>query len=471
MVSILDGNNLDDFIDTAEMEGNDFEVKRVHQNHAFLMEATTHRAIQTLSFSAFGHEQLSIPRKPAWTKTMTAEEVDRNEKNAFLQWRRDIAAVESNDDYTKKVTPFEKNLEVWRQLWRVCERSDLVIQIVDARNPLLYYTRDLMKYVSELQPAKKMILLVNKADFLTEYQRLVWAQYFTAIGVRFVFYSAFIEQSKLDAFGLVEDFEESDVNEDEVRWLASDLVSTYATDAAERATEGLVFDPTSAESYLADQRTRAEETAAAQAILEKDRRGAIPATVEEQDEEEESDSEEEGESDSEASTADANTKADASATAPATAQPAVESENATNEAEEENEDNFIDYVQKTQVSKLRQPVDSAEASDSDEASETEDADHKDSVSPKPSVAFGGVTTTPRVSVSGDQRRARLLTRGELILLLEVICDELRLVPQDRHDGRVCVGLVGYPNVGKSSCINTLLGVSKSSHGTLFSLSH
>ena len=24
------------------------------------------------------------------------------------------------------VTPFEKNLEIWRQLWRVIERSDLV---------------------------------------------------------------------------------------------------------------------------------------------------------------------------------------------------------------------------------------------------------------------------------------------------------------------------------------------------------
>jgi hypothetical protein len=39
---------------------------------------------------------------------------------------------------TLKVTPFEKNMEVWRQLWRVVERSDLVIQIVDARHPLMF---------------------------------------------------------------------------------------------------------------------------------------------------------------------------------------------------------------------------------------------------------------------------------------------------------------------------------------------
>ena len=36
------------------------------------------------------------------------------------------------------VTPYEKNIEVWKQLWRVVERSDLLIQIVDARNPTLF---------------------------------------------------------------------------------------------------------------------------------------------------------------------------------------------------------------------------------------------------------------------------------------------------------------------------------------------
>lgn len=43
--------------------------------------------------------------------------------------------VESSDG---AVAPFEKNLEVWRQLWRVIEKSDLIVQIVDCRNPLLF---------------------------------------------------------------------------------------------------------------------------------------------------------------------------------------------------------------------------------------------------------------------------------------------------------------------------------------------
>ena len=40
------------------------------------------------------------------------------------------------------------------------------------------------------------MLLVNKADLLTEYQRRAWAKHFESIGVRFVFYSAQIEQDK-----------------------------------------------------------------------------------------------------------------------------------------------------------------------------------------------------------------------------------------------------------------------------------
>ena len=62
-------------------------------------------------------------------------------------------------------------MEVWRQLWRVIERSDLIVQIVDARNPLLFRTEDLEKYVLEVDPEKRNLLLVNKADLMTLEQR------------------------------------------------------------------------------------------------------------------------------------------------------------------------------------------------------------------------------------------------------------------------------------------------------------
>ena len=53
--------------------------------------------------------------------------MDAQERAAFLQWRRALAAVEEAERLV--LTPFEKNLEVWRQLWRVVERSHIVVQV------------------------------------------------------------------------------------------------------------------------------------------------------------------------------------------------------------------------------------------------------------------------------------------------------------------------------------------------------
>lgn len=126
---------------------------------------------------------------------MTAEEVDRREKESFMEWRREIAQLEEQSSQLK-VTPFEKNLEVWRQLWRVMERCGIAFQIVDARNPLLYYTNDLITYGLEHKIPRPVMLLINKADYLTEYQRKQWAIELEAMGIKFAFYSAMNEQKR-----------------------------------------------------------------------------------------------------------------------------------------------------------------------------------------------------------------------------------------------------------------------------------
>lgn len=84
-----------------------------------------------------------------------------------------------------------------------------------------------------------------------------------------------------------------------------------------------------------------------------------------------------------------------------------------------------------------------------------------------STATGGFATL--VQEDKLRRRARVLTRAELILLLSELPSRLHLQPQPRHQGRICVGMLGYPNVGKSSAINTILAVSKSSHGEILCL--
>ncbi|PKI73351.1 hypothetical protein CRG98_006289 [Punica granatum] len=131
---------------------------------------------------------LQVPRRPPWSPAMTVEDLDANEKRAFLVWRRGLARLEENENLV--LTPFEKNLDIWRQLWRVVERSDLLVMVVDARDPLFYRCPDLEAYAQEVDQYKRTLLLVNKADLLPYSVRENWATFFQQHEILYLFWSA-----------------------------------------------------------------------------------------------------------------------------------------------------------------------------------------------------------------------------------------------------------------------------------------
>jgi ribosome biogenesis GTPase A len=54
-----------------------------------------------------------------------------------------------------------------KRRWRVIERSDLIVQIVDARNPLLFRCRDLERYVSKVRRKSMILRFARKMTFFT----------------------------------------------------------------------------------------------------------------------------------------------------------------------------------------------------------------------------------------------------------------------------------------------------------------
>ncbi|CAF0727529.1 unnamed protein product [Adineta ricciae] len=192
--SVTDQNSLDEFLTTAQLAGTDFAAERLNVTFVpavakvGVLSADDKKRIREVQ--NLHKDRLSIPRRPMWTSDMSAEQIDQQERASFLEWRRKLALLQEIDDLT--LTPFEKNLEFWRQLWRVIEKSDVIVQIVDARNPLLFRCEDLENYVRELSPDGKKInvVLINKADLLTDEQRLMWANYFDEHDIRVIFYSA-----------------------------------------------------------------------------------------------------------------------------------------------------------------------------------------------------------------------------------------------------------------------------------------
>lgn len=189
--------NLDEFFEEAELAGKQFVTER--RNMTLINEKDNtqvdlyaeheKQAKAELEDDDFTN-CLSVPRRPKWDSSTTPEQLDEMERHTFLKWRRRLARVQESDGVY--MTPFEKNIEVWRQLWRVIERSDIIVQILDCRNPLLFLCEDLIKYV-EVDSHKMNLVLLNKADFLTSEQRRFWLQYFKSKHIKTIFFSALIE--------------------------------------------------------------------------------------------------------------------------------------------------------------------------------------------------------------------------------------------------------------------------------------
>lgn len=219
--SVTQENALDEFLSTAEMADTDFTaekhqlVKIIKVGNNMVVPQTGLLSAEEITELRKKHQafenKLTIPKRPKWSKGQSRIEIDRQENLAFLEWRRELAALTENNDLL--LTPFERNLEVWKQLWRVVERCDLVVQIVDARAPLFFRSVDLDRYVAGLSTEelpKRSLLLVNKADLLTENQRLEWAAYFDAVGINFVFFSAANAAEANEAAAAAEEAEAND---------------------------------------------------------------------------------------------------------------------------------------------------------------------------------------------------------------------------------------------------------------------
>ncbi|KAG9222623.1 hypothetical protein CCMSSC00406_0004537 [Pleurotus cornucopiae] len=260
--SVTQEKDLDEFFSTAQLAGTEFTAER---NNVKIIQSSTGSSRNpyllseqeekiTLLRQRENKGRLRVPRRPDWKKGMTTAQLDRQEKDAFLEWRRGLAGLQEQDGFL--LTPFERNIEVWRQLWRVVERSHLVVQIVDARNPLRFRCEDLESYVLDIEGSegesgsgkgkRRNLLLINKADLLTARQRRLWADYFDTHGITYAFFSAAnaaaIQQARRDALDVAGSNDQDISSESEPKYVAEgadepDLVEDDASESESDASE------------------------------------------------------------------------------------------------------------------------------------------------------------------------------------------------------------------------------------------
>lgn len=75
-----------------------------------------------------------------------------------------------------ELNAYERNIEVWQQLWRTVELSDVVVIVADARYPILHAHLGLLTYITKEQQ-KPCILLLNKEDLVPMSTLRLWKKF------------------------------------------------------------------------------------------------------------------------------------------------------------------------------------------------------------------------------------------------------------------------------------------------------
>lgn len=308
------------------------------------------------------------------------------------------------------VAPFEKNLEVWRQLWRVVEKSDVLVQIVDSRNPLLFRSLpcplviircpDVDKYVKEVHPMKRSMLIVNKSDLIPEHVRIEWGRYFDSVNLSFVFFSAKASSSVI----------EKELEKEEAK------VEEAVSESEEETSE--------------------EEEEEEERSLSKN---AFASLMSDDDESEE------------------------------------ESEKEEKEKESEKKEEKKEEEQPVSSDLTNYDLEEESAPAPQESATPEEEEAKRLAS---SIAVDEQASLDALHCTEDERhRYRIHDRDEVLATLEretsAAYEDVKKYDQEHGieagewaERRPTVGMLGFPNVGKSSLINVLLGVTATSHGTV-----
>ncbi|KAI8621922.1 hypothetical protein BC830DRAFT_1211636 [Chytriomyces sp. MP71] len=398
MQSITQENDLDAFLTTATLAGTEFTAEKLNieviakdTHNPYLLSHSEEQ--ETLKLHKQHKSQLTVPRRPVWDGVANAEIQQRRERETFLDWRRGLVALEEEKGLL--MTPYERNLEVWRQLWRVLEKSDTVVQIVDARNPTLFRSSDLETYVRQVDPRKGNLLLINKADMLTVRQREAWATYFEKEGVEYVFFSAALAKRRLE--------EEAEAEAAEAERVEREAMEKQVKDEIRKMGLGL------------------NSSTSAAIGPEKKKGASLFASLRDMAADEDDMDDDEGEQ----------------------AKPELGEkmeENAVEEEDQEGEDEDVDMDEG-----VRNATDAVKSSTASKATPNDQ-----------STVYISNAWQKGGSLGDEPERIRILSCDELLDLIAKKCP----TPLRPGEKKVTIGFVGYPNVGKSSTLNALVGSKK-----------
>ncbi|CEG50412.1 mmr1 hsr1 gtp binding protein [Plasmopara halstedii] len=121
--------------------------------------------------------QPCILTKPIWSRDMTPDDLNEVDNRAYQEWINYLEQETLKRKDGAQLNLYERNLEVWRQLWRVVERSSVLVHLADARCPLLHISDQLIEHTRTQYSSKRVVLVLTKTDLVANERVEEWSDY------------------------------------------------------------------------------------------------------------------------------------------------------------------------------------------------------------------------------------------------------------------------------------------------------
>eukprot|EP00796_Vickermania_ingenoplastis_P010474 gene10474-7279_t len=125
-----------------------------------------------------GGSERAQEEKTSSTQPASPDEIAAVEQQAFERYLHYL------DTYIPPcgmhgLNAFERNIDVWRQLWRTVEASDVVVVVADSRYPILHLPLSLLRYIA-VEEQKPCVILLNKSDLTPKDVLAGWTSFLPA---------------------------------------------------------------------------------------------------------------------------------------------------------------------------------------------------------------------------------------------------------------------------------------------------
>ncbi|KAK9899544.1 NGP1NT-domain-containing protein [Cystobasidium minutum MCA 4210] len=162
----------DTFGKKAQRKKPKIDVGSFDELAAFAATAKASKPVGLASLTAEADEEEA---PVASTSKLDFTDLGNDELNE--QQRAELDDAEANDAPLDYILAAGTSKRIWGELYKVIDSSDIILHVLDARDPLGTRCHSVEKYLANEKKTKKVIYILNKVDLVPGWAAARWVQY------------------------------------------------------------------------------------------------------------------------------------------------------------------------------------------------------------------------------------------------------------------------------------------------------